>query len=84
MKCKRYLPLRDKTVLAFHTNHTKIKRVKRVFVLLRKPELANPKEKRKGLQPRSRPNKPLVLWSRYCSGNRMQDGFRSDFRECKF
>jgi hypothetical protein len=44
MKCKRYLPLRDKTVLAFHTNHTK---KKRVFVLLRKPELAKPKRKKK-------------------------------------
>jgi hypothetical protein len=75
------LPLRDKTVLAFHTNHTK---KKRTFVLLRKPELANPKEKRKGLQPKSSPNKPLVLGSGYCSGNRMQAGFRSDFGECKF
>ncbi len=81
MKCKRYLPLRDKTVLAFHTNHTKKK--KSIF-WLRKPELANPKEKRKGLQPRSRPNKTLVLGSRYCSGNRMQNGFRSAFRECNF
>jgi hypothetical protein len=44
MKCKRYLPLRDKTVLAFHTNHTK---KKSYLFLLRKPELAGPKRKKK-------------------------------------